>query len=377
MPPPQNLRQSASFRSGSDAQTRRRGGGARLWAVAFVGLALAPGMGRASDRRLPPPVPSDGIAQFCVQQAQFDLAATFLERAGDRMNWGTNAVRGSNPGGGGASQETAPQMFRSWAEFYGVSSRTDPQGTFTGDQRRSYGSVAGFGATVLPGLDLGATVDLSSSKIDMPASLQSADLGLTQVGVNASYTLGAFTLAAVFVHGWGNIAAERDTLIGPALSNYHGRLDGALGEVSYYWSMGQSRIIPKLGVEYVRAVTDGFSEIGGFNPVTAAPVTGDRAKILAGAELGHYFVLDSHVLDLSGYGKLVDNVMQNLDPLAITAHGQVIAVQGVVESQYGADAGAGLSYGLSQALRVYANYDGKFRQNFVSHQGTLGLEVRW
>lgn len=358
----------------------RRCHAAGVLAIALLGIVTA--IRSASARYdLPPPrpgpQPADANPQFGVQQSQFDLGSTFLERGGDQMTWGTTAARASNPGGGGASQETAPLLCRSWAELYGINARSDAQGTFTGDQRRTYGGVGGFGATVLPGLNLGLTVDGSNSKIDMPASMQSADLGLTQVGVNASYAVGAWTLAAVYVHGFGDIATMRDTTAGTSLASYHGRLDGALGEVSYYWGAGQSRIVPKLGFEYVRAVTDGFTETGGFNPVTAAAVTGERAKLLAGAELGHYFVVDGHVLDLSGYGKLVDNVMQNLDPLAVTAHGQVIAVQGVVESRYGADAGAGLSYGISQALRVYANYDGKFRQNFVSHQGTLGLEVRW
>ncbi len=380
MPPAKDHQRSAPARTGNGRAQRRTAG---FVAVVLAGLAIAPTKGGAMDlldRRPPPkpgPSPTDANPQLSAQQSMFDLGATFLERAGDQMSWGPNAVRRNNPGGGGASQDAAPQTFRSWAELYGINSRTDAQGTFTGDQRRTYGGVGGLGATVAPGLNLGATVDVSNSKIDMPASLQSADLGLTQVGVNASYTFGAWTLAAVYVHGWGNIAAERDTLRGASLSSYQGRLDGALGEVSYYWSSGQSRIVPKLGFEYARAVTDGFRETGGFNPVTGGPVTGDRAKILAGAELGHYFVINGHVLDLSGYGKLVDNVMQNLDPFAITAHGQFISVQGIVESRYGADAGAGLSYGLSEALRLYANYDGKFRENFVAHQGTLGLEVRW
>lgn len=362
---------------------RRRGRrGVGSLAVVLLGLALAPDVASADyipPRRPPPapgPSPTDATAQFGSQQAQFDLGSTFLERAGNQMTWGTNAARG-NPGGGGASQDAAPQMFRSWGELYGINSRTDAQGTFTGDQRRTYGGVAGLGATVLPGLNLGVTIDQSNSKIDMPVSRQSADLGLTEFGLNGSYSVGAWTLAAVYVHGWGNIAAQRDTIIGPALSNYRGRIDGGLGELSYYWGFGQNRIVPKLGVEYVRAHTDGYQESGGLVPLTAGAVSGDRAKVLVGAELGHYWVLDGHVLDLSGYGKFVDNVVQDLDPIAISANGQAVTVQGVVESRYGADAGAGLSYGLSEALRVYASYDGKFRQNFVSHQGTLGLELRW
>jgi outer membrane autotransporter protein len=52
-------------------------------------------------------------------------------------------------------------------------------------------------------------------------------------------------------------------------------------------------------------------------------------------------------------------------------------VQGILESRTGADAGAGLSWILSNQARLYANYDGKYRSNFISHQGTLGVEVKW
>jgi outer membrane autotransporter protein len=246
-----------------------------------------------------------------------------------------------------------------------------------GDRRSTYGGVAGIGATVFSGFNIGAWVDQSDTKIDMPLAPASAKLGLTQLGFNASYTLGSWTLAGAMVHGWGNINAQRGTLTGLALSSYQGRIDGALGELSYYWALGQGRIVPKLGVEYVRAESDPYTEAGGFDPVSAARATAERTRVLIGAEVGHYWVLDSHVLDMSAYGKFVDNVTQNISPVSVSANGQTVAVQGIRESVNGADAGAGISYGLTNALRVYANYDGKFRSNLVSHQGTIeaGSEV--
>ena len=54
-----------------------------------------------------------------------------------------------------------------------------------------------------------------------------------------------------------------------------------------------------------------------------------------------------------------------------------VAIQGIRESMYGADAGAGLSWIMNRTARLYANYDGRFRDGFTSHQGTLGLEVKW
>jgi uncharacterized protein with beta-barrel porin domain len=197
------------------------------------------------------------------------------------------------------------------------------------------------------------------------------------LGFNASYAIGPWTLAAVVVHGWGMINSQRDTTAGLAMSNYHGRVDGALTELSYYWALGQTRIVPKLGFEYVRAETDEFQEFGGYDPVAAADASGERAHVLIGAEVGHYWILDRHVFDMSAYGKFVDNVIQNLSPIAVSANGQTVTVQGIRESTYGADTGASMSLGLTDALRLYANYDGKFRANATSQQGTVGLEVRW
>jgi uncharacterized protein with beta-barrel porin domain len=56
---------------------------------------------------------------------------------------------------------------------------------------------------------------------------------------------------------------------------------------------------------------------------------------------------------------------------------QSITLQGIGESRLGADAGAALSISLSNTARLYLNYDGKFRSAFQSHQGTMGVELKW
>ena len=98
---------------------------------------------------------------------------------------------------------------------------------------------------------------------------------------------------------------------------------------------------------------------------------------MTGAEIGHYWIVDQKVLDLSAYGRAVDNFSQNFSSVVVSLGPQTITVQGIGESQYGADAGASASLALTNTLRVYLNYDGKFRSQLQSHQGTLGLEVKW
>ncbi len=328
---------------------------------------------------LPPvPNPTDSSSRFATTASLSDLGTNFLRRLGNHATWGTNAALGSNPGGGGASQAgTSAFPVRLWGESYGLSSRTGPQGTFVGDKRETIGGVAGFGATLAPDFNVGVWLDQSHTRINVPLAAQSAVLDLTQVGVNASYTIGPWTLAAAGVHGFANIASRRQTTLGLTGAGYDGRVDAALGELSYYWGIGQARIVPKASVEYLRAATDSFSEYGGLNPVNAGPATAERTRFLFGAEVGRYWIVDRRVLDLSAYGKFVDNIAQNVSAVQISLGTNSIAVQGIRESRYGADAGASVSLGLTNTIRLYLNYDGKFRDGFHSHQGLAGLEVKW
>ena len=266
---------------------------------------------------------------------------------------------------------------RTWGEAYGITTTTAAQGDFVGDHRQTYGGVAGLGANIAPGVNVGLSIDQSRTAIDIPLALQSATLDLTQIGFNASVDKGPWTWAVALVHGFGKIDSSRDTGGGIAGAGYTGQIDGALTELSYYWSLDQSRIVPKAAFEYVHAATGAFAEVGGLDPVMASGATVERARILVGAEIGHYWIFDQKILDLSAYGKLVDNVSQNFSAITVSLDTQSITLQGIGESQYGADVGAAASLSLTDQTRLYVNYDGKFRAAMQSHQGTLGVEYKW
>ena len=221
------------------------------------------------------------------------------------------------------------------------------------------------------------SVDQSRTAIDVPLALQSATLDLTQLGFNASVDKGPWTWAVALVHGFGKINSSRDTGFGTASAGYNAHIDGALTEFSYYWNIDQSRVVPKAAFEYVRAVTGSLQEFGGLDPVMVNGATAERSRLLIGAEVGHYWILDQEIFDLSAYGKFVDNVAQNLGASTVSLGTESITVQGIGESRYGADAGASASLSLSNTARLYLNYDAKFRAAVQSHQGTLGVELKF
>jgi len=309
-----------------------------------------------------------------------NLGSYFLERIGTSN--GFSRMLRTNPGGGGASAATETPRYRTWFEGYGISGNNGPLGLFVGDSRKTWGGVAGLGARVATGFNVGFYVDQSRTSIDVPLALQSATIDLTQLGFNASVDAGPWTWASAIVHGFGNINSRRDTGLGFATAGYNARLDGVISEISYYWSKDQYRIVPKGAFEYVRARTGSLQEIGGLDPVTATGATVQRGRLLIGAEIGHYWIFDGKIfdqkiLDLSAYGKFIDNVAQNFSDVTVSLGPQTITVQGIGESRYGADAGASASLSLSNTARLYVNYDAKFRAAAQSHQATFGVEFKW
>lgn len=379
---------SFSARPSRTTETGVGGSVARAVAIAIVLVAVVAATSRPAHAQIavlqagPPPAPPTPSATAVDSDVSSgatvaNLGSSFLERLGNQATGGFDRNLRTNPGGGGASEAAEGQLVRAWGETYGISATTGAQANFVGDHRQTWGGVAGFGGRIAPGVNVGFSVDQSHTSIDVPLALQSATLDLTQFGFNASIDKGPWTWAVALVHGSGKVDSSRDTARGPATAGYNADIDGALSELSYYWNIDQSRIVPKAAFEYVRSSTGSFQEVGGINAVMASGTTVERSRLLIGAEIGHYWIFDRKVFDLSAYGKFVDNVAQDLGSIRVSLGRQSIAVQGIGESQLGADAGGSASLNLTNAVRLYLNYDGRFRSALQSHQGTAGVEVRW
>ena len=364
----------------------RKFGAGRAWARRLaVALLLAVGVTSAAHAQsptptptpIPTPSPTPSVINSMVSSSATitNLGSNFLERFGSTS--GFNRMMRTNPGGGGASESTETPRYRTWFEGYGISANNGPVGLFAGDNRKTWGGIAGVGARVATGVNVGFSIDQGRTDIDVPLALQSARIDLTQFGFTASIDAGSWTWASAIVHGIGNIHSRRDTGLGLATAGYNAKLDGVLSEISYYWSKDQYRVVPKGAIEYVRAQTGALQEFGGLDPVSATGATVQRFRVLVGAEVGHYWIFDRKIFDLSAYGKFVNNVMQNFSDVTVSLGSQSVTFQGIGESQYGADAGASASLSLTNTARIYINYDAKFRAALQSHQGTFGVELKW
>lgn len=360
-------------------------------AVAMAAFMLLFGVPAAYAQRPPPPnlppTPSVSTTSAAIGSASdyalWALGSRYLQYLGDKG--GSSSYRslfgtGANPNGGGAPAPTDQTRWTAWTQLYGIATSTGAQNTYPGDTRRTYGGTAGISLNVTPEATLGLSVDQSHSGIDIVGIPQHAKLDLTQVGLNGAYQWGAWTFSAAGVAGFGNIDSNRDTPSGPATASYDAHLWGVIGEANYLIPLGSARIVPKFGADWTQTHADAYTEAGGVDAVSVPSAQAERGRIFAGVEVGNTWATNATVFDLSGYAKAMDILVQHVPALTVSAAGggaTPVTVLGVAESKYGVDAGATASLRLSATTRLFAIYDGKFRDGFTSHGGTLGVEFRW
>ena len=263
-------------------------------------------------------------------------------------------------------------------------SRTGAQNVFTGDTRKSFGGIAGLGLTLPSGWSAGVSVDQGHTKVDVRNLPQSSTIDLTQLGGNLAYETGPWSFTMAGIHGFGDVNARRTDAGGLNIANYDVKLWGAIGEISYYWSTESAntawRVVPKIGIDWTRIEIDPFTESGGAIPVRATAQNTERVRGFAAVETGYSWLANKMLYDVAVYARVVDIFSQNIDAvLASATNGAALPrlIPGVIDDRFEFDAGASASVKLSDALRLYALYDGRFRDGFTAHAGTLGFEYRW
>ena len=139
--------------------------------------------------------------------------------------------------------------------------------------------------------------------------------------------------------------SRRDTGFGLATAGYNARLDGVLSEVSYYWTRDRAASCRRRRSNMSRR---GPGRCRNRRPRSGG---GDRRHRAARAPVDRrggrpYWIFDGKIFDVSGYGKFVDNLVQNFSDITVSQGVQSITFQGIGESRYGADAGASASLSL-------------------------------
>ncbi|MDR1487739.1 MAG: autotransporter outer membrane beta-barrel domain-containing protein, partial [Deltaproteobacteria bacterium] len=277
------------------------------------------------------------------------------------------------------------ELNRVWAGAFGVWADADNKNGIFGFEYEGGGVAVGFDRQFdgLPGLRLGLSAAFSNGTFKNNNGLTNADVDTLGLGVYGSYILsnGLFFDATVAYAKANNLYTTRRILGGLETGDFDVDTWQLGGRVGYVYKTGAWQFIPSVGVKYLTAKQDAWTEslvgaTGSVNSFTATTdheldipiqlkinttITKGSATITPELRLGYTIVADKLSNHLNtGFG--TSDTYPDQRPRSIRNTFQV---------------GAGIKINTGGPVDFFANYDLDVASGYKSHNASLGLGIEF
>jgi outer membrane autotransporter protein len=290
---------------------------------------------------------------------------------------------GADPSGGPATG------FGGWLDGYGVFGSVDQSINAPGFDYQVYGAAAGADYSFQQPFLLGASLAYARTELDGYTGLNASGGGDTVRG--SLYTAYAQPDLAAYAslqlsYAWSDFDEERRIQFGSLNQNAKGSYTG--NEFSTYAELGTRafelgadiRLRPFIGVGYGYFEREGFDESGG---PTGANLSVDSQSyqsldLAVGATIDQVIDLGPRLRLRTELRARYDHEFLDTNPkLNARISGQPFEVAGVSVGRDIGLVGLGVEFIDAGGLSTFLGYDARFNTEFVEHNATIGILVRF
>ncbi len=234
---------------------------------------------------------------------------------------------------------------------------------------------------------IGIAGDYQQNAIDFDDG-DSGDIDGFQIGLFGSYTdESGFYGDASGSLGWFDYDSSRQVAIGGL---YSGTAEGetnsfvitAAAEAGYLWRQDNVLIQPLVGVDYIHASIDGFTE-SGADPYNLTVSDNDVSSLqsrLGFAASVEIALSDEMLLVPEVRAEWRHEFLDDSQEVTAAFAGQPGSSFTAVGSEFGRDAavvGAGLTLQVSHSTELFVDYDGRFQSGYEAQTVSGGLKFSW
>lgn len=259
-----------------------------------------------------------------------------------------------------------------WFKALGSFGSQDNDKGISGYNSRSGGFIGGLdhpiGDNALIGISAGYTI----SRLNGNNSSGKADLKTPIVALYTSYDTGYASLDATAAYAYSRINTDRTTFDGHADAAHNQNEWSAALQASHAYRSGKLEVVPRIGLQYTKLSSEGFTESGSMASATIRPDSVDSLQPFAGVSFSTKLTDESGMVYVpqirANYHYEALDTAHNMDFFANGAAGTAVSIS---EARNTLSMGAGLNTNLSNSLEAYANYDadiyiGKGKGNTIS-----------
>jgi type VI secretion system secreted protein VgrG len=305
-----------------------------------------------------------------------------LERVRRASSTTTQSTQSSRDSKGGLVEETITTQQRNrWNFFFegtGGSASVDPDRNASGYDFDSTGGVLGADMRVNDHLVIG----ILGSYTDSDASLVnggSIDAESFNVAAYATVYKNGYFLDALIGAGFNSYDTKRASLLGYAEGSPESLQLNSMLNAGYDFRRGQWTVTPNASIAYTRVNLDEFDETGSLSPLSYPDQHQESLRSEVGVTIAYDAVFNGMKITpqarIAWQHEFLDST-QTMDSRFIGGSGPIFSVSGPQMDRERTVFSAGISAEITQAVTVYAFYDGQFgSSHYDADQVTVGCKI--
>lgn len=305
-----------------------------------------------------------------------------LERVRRASSTTTQSTQSSRDSKGGLVEETITTQQRNrWNFFFegtGGSASVDPDRNASGYDFDSTGGVLGADMRVSDSLVIG----ILGSFTDSDASLVnggSIDAESYSVAAYATVYKNGYFLDALIGAGFNSYDTKRASLLGYAEGSPESLQLNSMLNAGYDFRRGQWTVTPNASIAYTRVNLEEFDETGSLSPLSYPDQHQESLRSEVGATIAYDAVFNGMKITpqarIAWQHEFLDST-QTMDSRFIGGSGPIFSVSGPQMDRDRTVFSAGISAEITEAVTVYAFYDGQFgNSHYDADQVTVGCKI--
>jgi len=271
-----------------------------------------------------------------------------------------------------------------WGEAWAYSGDTDDDGNAAGMDRDGFGMVIGADVAIGEGASLGVAVNYSETDFDLD---ERAGTGGANLGEGSVESFGAMAylgvdLGSIRVRTGGGYAGSsvdttRSVAFGTFSDNLSADYDGSVLfgfiEAGVPLDMGSTMVEPYVGLNFVEAQTDAFTETGGAAALRFEDEIENASNATAGVRFATSDEGSFQLRGNAGYQQGFGDLASLADARFVV--GNTFTVAGASQNRSAGFLQAEASLNLSENSSIGVSYDGIYGDATQDHAGVVRLTI--
>ncbi len=275
--------------------------------------------------------------------------------------------------------------WNAWVRFTGTTGASANNRDSSGLNSTSTGILLGLDRWLDQGTRVGFYGAYNHAPLNVQWLDQTATLDGYEIGLTGSQTFGPWYAMGFAGYGNDHYGVARSTIIQDFYGSYNtGHYAGNLGNAGFEGGraieLGDCRLQPLAGVQYLYLKQEGLTEDGDHISNLSVPgMTGDALWTSLGTRFYYTTSIDSITMEVRATARYLHDLLGDRPGAAmqLAGGGGPFVVYG---ARMGANlcwAGLGFSVGYRETARVFLDYNVLTSDRETIHMGTGGFEVRW